>query len=314
MQGETVGSVEVSYRQEMPASDEGPFPERGGRASSTWWPSTSGSFVSCTASCSTRSRAGRGLSRASRRRRPRGLVGDRRLPAQDRPAPADAGLAPDDQLPLLERHCERPRTFCRASPRGLGSAQPGGWKGENRPVTGERSGAFDSLVKVADRDLSASPPSTSPSCDGEILPRAIQKSIKDDKTSFLVRGGREPGDPPDGDRSGAGPGVLATRPSTTTTCRGPFAQVELRVSLIRRFLTEDIDFLNTAKNYVEVSDFYELSRHIICPPGSHGKLGGKSSGLFLAAQIVKKSLGIRRTHYGPTSRSLARGTSRRTAF
>ena len=66
-------------------------------------------------------------------------------------------------------------------------------------------------------------------------------------------------------------------------------QVELRVSLIRRFLTDDLDFVDTAKNYIEVSDFYELSRRVICPPRSHGKLGGKSSGLFLAAQIVRKS-------------------------
>jgi hypothetical protein len=66
-------------------------------------------------------------------------------------------------------------------------------------------------------------------------------------------------------------------------------QIGLRVSLVRRFFTEDLEFINIAKNYVEVSDFYSLVLHIISTTASHGKLGGKSSGLFLAAQIVCKS-------------------------
>jgi hypothetical protein len=63
----------------------------------------------------------------------------------------------------------------------------------------------------------------------------------------------------------------------------------LRVSLVRRFFTDDLEFINTAKNYIQIGDFYELVHHLVSPPNSHGKLGGKSSGLFLAAHIVKKS-------------------------
>ena len=66
-------------------------------------------------------------------------------------------------------------------------------------------------------------------------------------------------------------------------------QIGLRVSLARRFFTEDLEFINTAKNYIEIGDFYELVHHIISPPASHGKLGGKSSGLLLASQIIRKS-------------------------
>ncbi|RPJ80758.1 MAG: pyruvate, phosphate dikinase, partial [Acidobacteria bacterium] len=43
------------------------------------------------------------------------------------------------------------------------------------------------------------------------------------------------------------------------------------------------------KRYIEIGDFYELVHHIISPPASHGKLGGKSSGMLLASQILKKS-------------------------
>jgi predicted nucleotidyltransferase len=66
-------------------------------------------------------------------------------------------------------------------------------------------------------------------------------------------------------------------------------QIGLRVSLVRRFFSEDLEFINIAKNYVEVSDFYDLVLHIISPTASHGKLGGKSSGLFLASLIVRGS-------------------------
>ncbi len=66
-------------------------------------------------------------------------------------------------------------------------------------------------------------------------------------------------------------------------------QIGLRVSLARRFFTDDLEFLNTAKNYIGIADFYELIHHIISPPASHGKLGGKSSGMLLASQILRKA-------------------------
>ena len=65
-------------------------------------------------------------------------------------------------------------------------------------------------------------------------------------------------------------------------------QIGLRVSLARRFFTDDLDFLNTAKNHIEIGDFYDLVHHVISPPASHGKLGGKSSGMLLASQILRK--------------------------
>lgn len=60
----------------------------------------------------------------------------------------------------------------------------------------------------------------------------------------------------------------------------------LNVLLIRRFFTDQLEFINIAKNYVDVSDFYDLLHHIIYPANSQGKLGGKSAGLFLAYKIL----------------------------
>ena len=66
-------------------------------------------------------------------------------------------------------------------------------------------------------------------------------------------------------------------------------QTGLRVSLIRRFFSEDLEFINVAKKFIEVKDFYDLLGKVIFPPGCHGKLGGKSAGLFLAKKIIEKS-------------------------
>lgn len=63
----------------------------------------------------------------------------------------------------------------------------------------------------------------------------------------------------------------------------------IRVALIRRFLTDQLDYINIAKQFVTVDDFYKLLNNIIFPPESHGKLGGKSAGLFLANKIIEKS-------------------------
>ena len=114
----------------------------------------------------------------------------------------------------------------------------------------------------------------------------MQKWIKDDKSSFLLE--------------------ALERPATTLTDLAEAIQrfrymgvdeqdltrpiqTALRVGLVRRFFSDEQGFINTAKNHVEVSDFYELTQRIICPASGHGKLGGKSAGLILAAKIVQSS-------------------------
>ncbi len=63
----------------------------------------------------------------------------------------------------------------------------------------------------------------------------------------------------------------------------------VRVALIRRFFTEQLEFINVAKKYVDLEDFFDLSEKIIFPTGSHGKLGGKSAGLFLGSRILAQA-------------------------
>jgi hypothetical protein len=114
----------------------------------------------------------------------------------------------------------------------------------------------------------------------------IQKWIKEDKSGFLVSILENPGS------------SLAEISSAIERYHHLAPQgVELstprekgfRVSLIRRLLTDQPQFINIAKLFIEVNDFYDLLHRVIFPAGSHGKLGGKSSGLFLASQILKKA-------------------------
>ncbi|MBI5867552.1 MAG: nucleotidyltransferase domain-containing protein [candidate division Zixibacteria bacterium] len=62
----------------------------------------------------------------------------------------------------------------------------------------------------------------------------------------------------------------------------------VEVALIRRFFSDQLEFINIAKNFITLEDFYPLVQNIIYGANSHGKLGGKGAGLFLARQILRK--------------------------
>ena len=68
----------------------------------------------------------------------------------------------------------------------------------------------------------------------------------------------------------------------------PPTEKGLYVSLIRRFFSDQLEFINVAKNHIEVRHFYDLVQKIIYPLNGYGRLGGKSAGLFLAQQILSK--------------------------
>ncbi len=61
----------------------------------------------------------------------------------------------------------------------------------------------------------------------------------------------------------------------------------INVGLIRRFLSDRADFINIAKQYLNTRDFFDIINRIIYPIGSQGRLGGKGSGLFLAQKILE---------------------------
>lgn len=60
-----------------------------------------------------------------------------------------------------------------------------------------------------------------------------------------------------------------------------------RVALSQRVLTEQLDFVQTAKNEVPVEFFRGLLDRVVMTRDSHGKLGGKAAGMLLAYQILR---------------------------
>jgi predicted nucleotidyltransferase len=119
--------------------------------------------------------------------------------------------------------------------------------------------------------------------DEEIGER-ISKWIKEDEASFF---GTVVGDP------------RSTMPEIADAIRryhdvllgrsflAPSTLKSLRVSLIQRFLTEQLDYINAAKEVVRITDFHRLLGQMIITDGSHGKMGGKASGLLLAHWILE---------------------------
>lgn len=68
----------------------------------------------------------------------------------------------------------------------------------------------------------------------------------------------------------------------------PAIEKGLRVSLIRRFFFDQLELINITKKFTEVQDYVNIVQRIVAPADSHGKLGGKSAGLFLASKIIEK--------------------------
>jgi hypothetical protein len=62
-----------------------------------------------------------------------------------------------------------------------------------------------------------------------------------------------------------------------------------RAALVRRFLTDQLDFISVAKRYIRVRDFAEVLDHILPTESRYGRLGGKAAGLILAHSILQEA-------------------------
>jgi len=62
----------------------------------------------------------------------------------------------------------------------------------------------------------------------------------------------------------------------------------IKTALIRRFFTGRLEQVNVAKALIEVEDFVSLLERVIGPAQGAGKLGGKTSGIYLAEKIIEE--------------------------
>jgi len=66
--------------------------------------------------------------------------------------------------------------------------------------------------------------------------------------------------------------------------------VNIRVLLIRRFLSSNLNYINIAKHHILVKDFSRIVEKTIGPSKGSGKLGGKSGGLILGHEILRSEI------------------------
>lgn len=270
VQGETVGTIEVSYREQMPRSDEGPFLKEERKLIDTIADRLAGHIMQRRLKS-----AFEGLTAAA----------DGHTPAKGEWRVVLEFLRGTD--PVLLQRISR-KLVNHLSWNGVGEAkellQRGGVattavsEGENQPIRRQPSDRFPDLtteaLRIASEHLS----------ENEIL-ACVTTWIKEEKSSFLVRA-LEQMDTPLGEIIEVIERYRHTNIDETELSLS--TQKGLRVSLIRRFFSESLDFINVAKNAITVRDFYDLLGKIIFPPRCHGKLGGKSAGLFLAKKIIDK--------------------------
>ncbi len=135
--------------------------------------------------------------------------------------------------------------------------------------------ATDKVFKLAVRYLD----------EDEILTN-IEHWIREDQSGFLVNTLVQPGKSLT-DIIGALDQFH--NPSTQGVELSPSRKQSVLASLLRRMLSNQQKFIKIAKRHIEIEDIHKLSSQLIFQSGNHGKLGGKGSGLFLAANIIKKA-------------------------
>jgi hypothetical protein len=160
---------------------------------------------------------------------------------------------------------------------GRSSQELGETDDMNRP---QRKTTMDNIMQISDQIFEIAGKQLTP----QKIFSFVQKWIHEDKSSFLIR-------------------TLENQHSSLSEISevltryhhlapegielSESTQKAMNVLLIRRFFTDQLEFINIAKNYVTVKDFHDLLLHMVYPMKSQGKLGGKSAGLFLAYKILQ---------------------------
>lgn len=120
---------------------------------------------------------------------------------------------------------------------------------------------------------------------GEQIVLAIERWIREDKAMFFVRAI----DNPSSTLSEVINAISRYRLSSSADVElSPANEKGVLVSLIRRLFYEQLEFINVAKQYVTLSDIFALTDRIVYHEESHGHLGGKSAGLFLAERVIRR--------------------------
>ena len=163
----------------------------------------------------------------------------------------------------------------------------GGDREEEGALVGEQNQPtqplpLDTSLALADRvfDLAGAYIS-----DEEML-ASIQRWIHEDRSSFLVKTVMDfrssPGEIADSIRR-----YLHLIPEGTSLALPLLAN--LRVALIRRFLSDEPAYVAVAKRFLTLEDMLGLLERLISLPSGPGKVGGKGAGMFLAGLVLRRT-------------------------
>ncbi len=270
----TVGKIEVFYTTAMPASDSGPFLKEEVRLIETIAERVGG-FIQ-------HQNLSRFLQELQRARLARTVE----QPAEweiaiDLLERTDQGLYFRIARKLLIQLCRSGVAEANDLMRKLGSERTGdaldGTEGMNRPSDREPVLDLERLSKeilsLAGRHFQGS----------EIL-RHVRDWMQEDRAGFLLKALSNL-DTHLTDIISAVRRFVHLSPDAVEL--SDFTRKGIRVALIRRVISDDLNYIRVAKEFVDIPDFHELLGRLIYPLGSRGRLGGKSAGLFLAESILR---------------------------
>jgi hypothetical protein len=269
--GESAGEIEVAYLEERPVAGEGPFLKEERR------------LIAAIADRLRVFAGQRRLRRAYRKVRSAVEAGD-----DDRRWPVVLEFLRDTDRDLMLRIVRRLINRLRWD--GVEEAEAllqeltpdpdrDAPSDENQPLTRLRLGFTDAF---ADRAFRLA---TEHLNEDEVL-RLVRAWIKEDRASFLFEALESQGTP----LAEIVDAVQRYRAlHVRTSDLPPSARTGLQVALLRRVLSDNAAFVRNARREVQVEDFFELAPRILATPRGHGKLGGKSSGLFVAERIVRRT-------------------------
>jgi hypothetical protein len=275
VQGKTAGRLEVHYTEAMPRADEGPFLKEERKLIETIADRIAHHVLQRRVQAALHERHRGGPDDAAATKREWHVIVDF-LGITDRQLLARLSRKMlnhlcwngiDEAQALLQRIAPAP------------SAQEESPLDDNRPL--EKRDLQDPMTLAEETFRIAA----SHLSESEMVTR-LQKWIKDDKASFLLETLENPAstvtdisDALQRYRHIALDESELTRPMQTA----------LRVVLMRRFFSDEMEIINASKRFVTVPDFFHVAQHVIGPAAGHGRLGGKSSGLFVASRILRRA-------------------------
>jgi hypothetical protein len=274
VEGEEVGTLSVHYTEETPPADEGPFLEEERKLIDT-----------------IAERIGFFITRRNLYRAHESLQSARSLSQE--PEPAEWGVILDflrrTDPDLLRRITRRMINYLKlsgvaeaadllldvASPEADASKQAG----ENVPL---RKSLFRDFAPLSEKAFQIA----ARNLGEEKMVASIRNWIDEERSGFLIEVLE--------DQSRSLSTVVDSierhhsHIGDTDHLPVPFRRT-LNAALLRRLFSDETVYLNVAKDIVELKDVYDLVSRIIYPLHGHGKLGGKSAGLFLAEQLLRKA-------------------------